>query len=202
MRISTLTIPESRLQATWRAAVVAVLMVAVVISALTLVPPFLANVAVQQANRAAEEAYLDEAAAHLQRAIGWTPKHAGLRQMLGQVYMRMALFRTPRSEYVEKAIVAYREAARLNPHDAYTFTLMGWTYLYGGDASGAEAAFLQARTLDPNNPRIRYGLGTAYLWHKKIPEARAEFAFVQAYFPGAPELQAAWDEIERLTTAR
>ncbi len=202
MRVSTLTIPASRRPAASRVAVAGVIMVAALTSALALTPLFLADLAVHKAERAAEEAYLDQAAQHLRRAIGWTPKDARLHQMLGQMYARMALFRSPRSEYVGKALAAYSEAARLNPHGAYTFTLMGWANLYGGDAAGAEAAFLQAWNLDPNNPQIRYGLGTAYLWQKKLPAARAQFEMVQAHFPRAPELQAALEEIERLTIAR
>jgi Flp pilus assembly protein TadD len=168
---------------------------------LALVPPFLSTLAAQKATIAASQASLDEAEAHARRAIGWTPRDAALYKMLGQIYAREALFRDPPTVYVEKALAAYAESARRNPHDPYTFVLTGWAHLYGGDAPAAETAFLRAASLDPNNPYIRYSLGTAYLWQKKLAPARAELEFAKRYYPNMPELQAALQEIDRLTAA-
>lgn len=178
-------------------------MVVALAAGLALVPPFLADLARRNATAAADAAYLDDAEAHLKRAISWTPQDAYLHQFLGEIYYRKALFRPQqRRAYLDEALVAFERSARLNPYEAETFTLTGWTHLYRGDAPAAEATFLKAKALDPNNPYVRYSLGTAYLWQKKLAQARAEMMFARRYLPNATEVLVALQEIERLEGAR
>ena len=137
------------------------------------------------------------------RAISWTPQDAYLHQFLGEIYYREALFRPQqRRVYLDKALVAFGRSARLNPYEAKTFTLSGWALLYGGDAPAAEASFMKAKKLDPNNPYVRYSLGTAYLWQKKLSQARAEMEFARRYLPNATEVLIALQEIDRLEGGR
>ncbi len=188
----------------WRRQAAGVLAIAVTLAAgLALVPPFLADLAYRNAIAAADGAYLDDAEAHLMRAISWTPQNAYLHQFLGEINYRKALFRPQqRKAYFNEALAAFERSARLNPYEAETFTLIGWTYLHRGDAQAAEGAFRKARDLDPNSPYVRYSLGTAYLWQKKLSEARIEIEFARRYLPNANEVLIALQEIERLEGAR
>jgi tetratricopeptide (TPR) repeat protein len=177
-----------------------VLAVVVALAAgLALMPPFLADLARRNATAAANAAYLDVAEAHLKRAIYWTPQDAYLHQFLGEIYYRKSLFRPQqRKAYLSEALAAFERSAQLNPDEAETFTLTGWTHLHRGDAPAAEAAFRKAKALDPNSPYVRYSLGTAYLWQKKLSEARTEMEFARRYLPNATEVLIAFKEIERL----
>jgi len=186
----------------WQSAVLMLSVLVAAALALVLVPPFMADLELGRAIESADAAYLDQAEAHLQRAVAWTPANAALHRMLGDVYTSMMLFRRPQDVYLGKALASYRQAARLTPLDSLTFTRMGWAHLYGGEAVAAEQAFLQARTLDPNNPYIHYSLGTSYLWQKKLANARTEFEIAQRYYPAAPEIKASLEEVDRLVTAR
>jgi len=181
-----------------------VLAVAVALGAgLALVPPFAAEIARQTAIADAAAAYLDDAEAQLTRAISWTPQDAYLHQFLGEIYYRKALFRPQeRRADLDAALGAFERSARLNPHEAGTFLLIGWTHLYLGEAQAAEEAFVKAKALDPNNPQVRYSLGTAYLWEKKLSQARTEMEFARRYLPNATEVLIALREIDRLEGAR
>lgn len=186
-----------------RQAAGALAVVVALVAGLALVPSFVADLAYRNAIAAAGAAYLDDAEAHLARAISWTPQDAYLHQFLGEIYYRKALFQPQqRGFYLDEALVAFERSSRLNPHTAETFTLTGWTHLYRGDASAAEAAFTKAKELDPNNPYVRYSLGTAYLWQRKLTQARAEMEFARRYLPNATEVLIALQEIERLEGAR
>jgi len=191
-----------RTRGLWQSAVLMLSVLVAAALALVLVPPFMADLELGRAIESADAAYLDEAEAHLQRAVAWTPGNATLHRMLGDVYTSMMLFRRPQDVYLGKALASYRQAARLTPLDSLTFTRMGWAHLYGGEAAAAEQAFLQARSLDPNNPYINYSLGTSYLWQKKLANARTEFEIAQRYYPAAPEIKASLEEVDRLVTAR
>jgi cytochrome c-type biogenesis protein CcmH/NrfG len=194
--------PRPRIVDQWRLAAVLAVVTAMV-AGLALVPRFAADLAYQKAVAAADAAYLDDAQTQLMRAISWTPQDAYLHQFLGEIYYRKALFRRQqRGAYLNEALVEFERSARLNPHEANTFTLIGWTYLYRGDVPAAEGAFLKAKGLDPNNPHVRYSLGTAYLWQKKLAQARAEMVFARQYLPNATEVLGALQEIERLEGAR
>jgi tetratricopeptide (TPR) repeat protein len=188
----------------WRRQSAGVLGIAVALAAgLALVPPFMADLAYRDAIAAADEAYLDVAETHLMRAISWTPQNAYLHQFLGEINYRKALFRPQRrQDYLSDALAAFERSARLNPYESETFTFIGWTHLQRGDAQAAEGAFRKARDLDPNSPYVRYSLGTAYLWQKKLPEARTEMEFARRYLRDATEVQIALQEIERLEGAR
>ena len=188
----------------WRRHVTGILTVVVALAAgLALVPSFVADLAYRDAKVAADAAYLDEAEAQARRAISWTPQDAYLYKFLGEIYYRKALFRTEqRRAYLDQALVALERSTRLNPYEAKTFTSIGWTHLYQGDARSAEVAFAKAKVLDPNNPYVRYSLGTAYLWQKKLTQARVELEFARRYMADATEVQAALREIDRLEGAR
>jgi tetratricopeptide (TPR) repeat protein len=186
----------------WKTVVVVATVVVAAGAAATLVPGYAADRELRLALAAADNASLDEAQARLQRAIEWTPGNADLHQMLGQVYVRMAIFRPLRQVYLDRALAAYGQSARLNPHDAYTQVLTGWAHLHLGDAAAAESAFRHARANDPNNPFVHYSLGTALLWQRKLDAARAEFEIARRYYPEAPEVLTAFEEIERLEAAR
>jgi tetratricopeptide (TPR) repeat protein len=197
------SVPLARSVDRWGQAAGVLAVVAAMAAGLALVPPFAADRAYQNAIVAADAAYLDEAQTQLMRAISWTPQDAYLHQFLGEIYYRKALFRPQeRQAYLDEALAAFERSARLNPHEAETFTLTGWARLYRGDAPAAEAAFLRAKALDPNNPHVRYSLGTAYLWQKKLTQARAEMVFARRYLPNANEVLVALQEIERLEGAR
>ena len=188
----------------WRRQAAGVLAVVVALATgLALVPPFAADLARRNAFAAADAAHLDAAEAHLMRAISWTPQDAYLHQFLGEIYYRKALFRPQqRRAYLDEALVAFERSARLNPHEAKTFTLIGWAHLYGADAPAAEVSFTKAKELDPNNPFVRYSLGTAYLWQKKLSQARAEIEFARRYLPNAAEVLMVLQELDRLQGAR
>ncbi len=187
----------------WRQAVNVLTVVVALAAGLALVPPFAAQVSYRNAIAAADNAYLDEAETHVMQAISWTPQDAYLHQFLGEIYYRKALFRPQqRRAHLDKALAAFRWSARLNPEEAGTFTLIGWTHLYGGDAPAAAAAFMKAKELDPNNPYVRYSLGTAYLWQKKLSQARTEMEFARRYLPNATEVLIAVQEIDRLEGVR
>ena len=190
--------------AQWRVQATGVLAVAVSLAiGLALVPPFAADLARQGAVAAADAAYLDDAEMLLLRAIAWTPQNAYLHQFLGEIYYRKALFRPQQQQtYLDAALAAFERSARLNPQEAETYVLMGWVHLYRGDAPAAEAAVMKAKVLDPNNPYVRYSLGTAYLWQKKLTQARAEMEFARRYFPNAGEIGIALQEIDRLERGR
>jgi Flp pilus assembly protein TadD len=168
-----------------------------IVMALALIPLFMADLSAQSATRMARAGYLDEAEERLREAIRRTPQDAELHKMLGQTYSRMAMVRSPNDAYLKKALAAYHESVRRNPYDAHTFTRMGWTYLFSGDYPSAESAFMRARELDPHAAYVRYGLGTAYLWQKKLEAARRELEWAQRVSPD-PGVMAALREVERL----
>jgi Flp pilus assembly protein TadD len=181
----------------------ALLVVAAFAAGGALIRPFAADLAYRRAVAAAGVANLDEAEARVRRAIAWTPQDAYLHQFLGEIYYRKAVFRRQqRQVYLDAALVELGRAARLNPYEVDAFTLMGWTELHRGDAPAAETAFMRAKQLDPNNPYVRYSLGTADLWQKKLSEARAEMEFARRYFPLAAEVRIAIQEIDRLEGAQ
>jgi tetratricopeptide (TPR) repeat protein len=188
----------------WRQQVAGVLAVVVALATgLALVPPFAADLARRHAVAAAGAAHIDAAEAHLVRAISWTPQDAYLHKFLGEIYYRKALFRPEqRRAHLDQALIAFERSARLNPYEAETFTLIGWARLYGANAPAAEASFIKAKALDPNNPYVRYSLGTAYLWQKKLSQARAEMEFARRYLPNATEVLIALQEITRLEGGR
>ena len=187
----------------WRQAARVLAVAASLGAGLALVPPFAAEIARQTAIADAAAAYLDDAEAQLTRAISWTPQDAYLHQFLGEIYYRKALFRPQeRRADLDAALGAFERSARLNPYEAGTFTLIGWTHLYLGEAGVAEEAFVKAKALDPNNPQVRYSLGTAYLWEKKLSQARTEMEFARRYLPNATEVLIALREIDRLEGAR
>lgn len=174
------------------------LIVGSIVLALVLIPPFMADLLARSAIRAAHAGYLDEAEKHLKQAISLTPQDAELHQMLGQVYSRMAMVRSPNDPYLKKALIAYHESARRNPSDAHTFTRIGWSYLFSGDYPAAESAFLRARELEPHAAYVRYGLGTAYLWQRKLEPARSELERAQRIWGPNPGVVAALREVKRL----
>src|SRR5437660_8217999 len=142
------SVPLPRAAVRWRQAAAVLAIVAALGAGLALVPPFAAELARQAAVADADAAYLDDAEAQLMRAISWTPQDAYLQQFLGEIYYRKALFRPQqRRAYLAAALGAFERSARLNPYEAGTFTLIGWTHLYLGEARAAEEAFVKAKAL-------------------------------------------------------
>jgi len=92
---------------------------------------------------------------------------------LGNAWQGIAASRTELQD-LPGAIAAYREAVERSPDPTWALYNLGITYGRNGEDGPAADAFLRARDLQPNDPRIRERLATALGRIGKLDEARTE----------------------------
>tara|TARA_R110002049_G_scaffold21792_17_gene79154 strand:+ start:13336 stop:15606 length:2271 start_codon:yes stop_codon:yes gene_type:complete len=75
-------------------------------------------------------------------------------------------------ELLAEAISLYQDAITADPTSALAYSRLAGALLYQGDMMGAEAAVLNARSLDPGLSEVQEALG-AFYWSRGLPGAGA-----------------------------
>ena len=78
-------------------------------------------------------------------------------------------------DQTDKAIEAYKEAARINPANSLPWFDLGAIYYNKGDYGNSEKAYLEAIKIDPTSAQAHANLASVYRQKEKFPEANAEY---------------------------
>lgn len=79
------------------------------------------------------------------------------------------------SHDIANALKCFDRACKLNPRNAYVYTLMGYEYISNEEHQNAVDAFLQALKIDPNRYNAWYGLGSVYYSLGRYDESLVHF---------------------------
>jgi tetratricopeptide (TPR) repeat protein len=100
---------------------------------------------------------------------------------LGRAWLGLA--RNLEAAKPREAVQAYREAAKLQPHDAEPHLAAGILLERQNDAAGAEGEYKQAQALNPQSADAAAALANLYLRSKRIPEAETMLRQLAAQRP-------------------
>ena len=96
---------------------------------------------------------------------------------------------------LDSAAVHLRQAVDIDPDFWQAWLNLGNVRLYAGDPDSAEACYLTASEILPENPDVLFNLGNFYMMQKKNREARQYFDMVKVLAPDYPALD---DIIQRM----
>lgn len=143
----------------------------------------------QMFEQTGERRLAQESMVELQSAMALNPLDGRLPDMLGRVYLGLASSLTAaarggqgeeRTTWLRSALVAYEQAASLEPYSAFHRYELGRVHLALGDRRTAEDRFREAVDLEPNFLPGRERLARLYLWAGRIEEARREYREILA----------------------
>ncbi len=115
---------------------------------------------------------LELAEAHFTKAVQAVPKAAAPRRQLAQVQLR--------GGQADKALATLRPLLNGSPPDGEALALSAQAQLMKGDTAGAEASFLQAVKLRPDDLRVRTAVALASLAKGRDAAAVAELQSISA----------------------
>jgi len=122
-----------------------------------------------------DEGSLDEAANHLQRAIGLKPDHSGAHSNLGVVRARQGR--------LDEALVLFDRAVQLEDDDAGSRILLGEALARSGRAREAEVHLVRAVELDPDDPRGHHLLADVLVRQARFEQAIPHYRAVLEKLP-------------------
>lgn len=135
---------------------------------------------------------LRQAEALFQRATEIDPRYAQAFAGLANTYNLLREYSVmPAAEAYAAAVEAGRQAVALDPADADALSALAFAEFYGLRLlSGGLARFEQARTLDPQSPKIRHWLANALLHLGRFAEALVEIEEAQRLDPSSRSIRA------------
>ena len=111
--------------------------------------------------------HLEEAKAHLQKALQIQPDFADAHNNLGNLLLQQG--------QVDEAIAHFQKALQLQPDFADARSNLGGALLQKGRTGEAMAQFQKASEIEPNDALTRYNLGSALFKSGRLDEAIAQF---------------------------
>jgi Tfp pilus assembly protein PilF len=92
---------------------------------------------------------------------------------------------------------ALGEVLRIHPHDAATYFVMGFAYLYTKRTDEAVASFRQGLRFKADDAEAHYGLGSALSAQHRREDAVAELREALRLQPNYPEAQELLRQLDR-----
>ena len=127
-----------------------------------------------------------EQAGDLARAIQAREAVVAAYPMFAQPYLGLAGVYL-RANRLDEAERSFQDAAARDPRDAAPHVMLGAVAIRRGDVAQAIDRFERARTLDPKNAQALYNLGVAYVFARRLDEARATVEALLRIQPSHPQ---------------
>ncbi len=103
------------------------------------------------------------AIACFQKALAYTPDHAGFEYLLGMAYHQAG--------QLEKATACYRRSLSLQPKSKEVHLVLAECLIAQNDEIGAEASYRRLLHIEPHDARAAFGMGTLFLHRNNADDA-------------------------------